>query len=223
MTTNILLASQSPRRRELIKLVGLPFSMTSADVDESSITHPNPAINAVKTAELKAKTIANQITTHSPTIIIAADTIVALDSQMLGKPKNATEAKQMLLALCGRTHEVHTGMVVIDTRSGERIEGVHTAVVTMRPYTEKEMDSYILTGDPLDKAGAYAIQHSQFAPVKHLQGCYLGVMGLSICHLLQILAQLKITAAPNLNALHNAHQIYPCPYLSNNKLNAPYL
>jgi MAF protein len=184
----------------------------SANVDESSITEPNPAINVVKTAELKAQTIAAQIQPPtSPTIIVAADTTVALDNKMLGKPRDAAEAKHMLLALCARTHAVHTGMVLLDMRSGKMVEEVHTAVVTMRPYTDKEIIDYIATNDPLDKAGAYAIQHCQFRPVSDLKGCYLGVMGLSICHLNQMLIKLNIVPPIDHTYLKKAHQTFPCP------------
>lgn len=212
MTTHLLLASQSPRRRELIKLVGLPFSAISANVNESTITEPDPANNAVKTAELKAKTIFAKIPPPSHrTIIVAADTIVALNKQMLGKPKNDNDAWHMLHVLRNRQHDVHTGMVLIDTRSGKMIEGVHTAVVTMRPYTDTEINTYIGTGDPRDKAGAYAIQHPQFKPVNHLDGCYLAVVGLSICHLLQMLTQLDVLTSPDLSTLDKAHQATHCP------------
>ncbi len=214
MTIHLLLASQSPRRRHLLKLIGLPFSAISADVDESTITDPEPTINVVKTAELKARAIACQISSPiQPTIIIAADTTVALDQQMLGKPHDIADAKRMLLALRNRTHEVHTGMVLIDMRDGEIITGVHTAVVTMRAYTNKEINTYLATGDSLDKAGAYAIQHPQFNPVSHLQGCYLGVMGISICHLLQMLTQRNISPPTNLTALRHAHPNMTCPLL----------
>ncbi|MCB8942911.1 MAG: septum formation protein Maf [Ardenticatenaceae bacterium] len=211
MTVHLILASQSPRRRELIKLLGLPFSAISANVNEDSITDPNPAVNVIKTAELKAQTIAAQIQPTNPSIIIAADTTVALDNEMLGKPQNTADAERMLLTLRGRTHEVYTGTILVDMRSGEMVKGVCTAVVTMRPYTKEEINTYIATGDPLDKAGAYAIQHPQFSPVAHLNGCYLGVVGLSICHLLQLLNQLNICTKPNLATLHAAHQTTPCP------------
>jgi MAF protein len=216
MTPHLLLASQSPRRRQLIQLVGYPFSAISADVDESSVTHPEPAHNVVQTAELKAQTTATRIKSQTETtIIVAADTTVALEQQMLGKPADEAEAFRTLSALRGRTHKVHTGVVLREVRSGRMIKGVHTAVVTMRTYSDEEIAAYIATGDPLDKAGAYAIQHPQFQPVSHLEGCYLGVMGLSLCHLIELLAQFGVKRVADLSAIHQAHQGYPCPIFAN--------
>lgn len=215
MKPHLLLASQSPRRRQLIQLVGFPFTAITADVNESSVIVPDPALNAIQTAELKAQAIAAQHKSQpDATIIVAADTIVALGQQMLGKPTDSANAFQMLSALRGRTHAVHTGVVLLEVDSGRVVKGVHTAVVTMRSYSDEEIATYIATGDPLDKAGAYAIQHPQFQPVSHLEGCYLGVMGLSICHLIGLLTQLGIVRAADLLALRLAHQGYACPILA---------
>lgn len=211
----LILASQSPRRQALIQLVGYPYWSMVAGVDESSVTHPDPAVNVVETAQLKARTIAgragNDKTAGNRTLIVAADTTVALDGTMLGKPADPAEARQMLQALRDRTHEVHTGLVVVDLAGKRDVSGVHTAVVTMRDYSEREVEAYVASGDPLDKAGAYAIQHPTFRPVARLDGCYLGVMGLSVCHLLQCLIELDVPVAADLAALEQAHQGYPCP------------
>jgi MAF protein len=196
----------------LIQLLGHPVTVTSANVDEDSVTHPDPAVNVVQTADLKAMTIAAQTPPQTErTIILTADTTVALDEQMLNKPANAAEAIDMLNDLRDRTHEVHTGVVLLDAASGEKVTGVHTAVVTMRPYTDAEIAAYVATGDPLDKAGAYAIQHPIFRPVARLDGCYLGVMGLSLCHLLHLLRPWEVAMLADLTAVHQAHQHYPCP------------
>ena len=211
MNPHLLLASQSPRRRQLIQLIGYPFTAISADVDESSVTQPDPALNAIETAELKAQAATQLENANETTVIVAADTIVALGRQMLGKPTDEAEAFQMLSALRGRTHEVHTGVVLLEMGSGRLVKGVHTAVVTMRPYSDEEIAAYVATGDPLYKAGAYAIQHPQFQTVSHLEGCYLGVMGLSICYLVELLTQLGLTKVADLSAIHQAHQGYPCP------------
>lgn len=212
-----VLASQSPRRRELIGLCGYPFDTMAADVDENSVSDPDPVQDCIQTARLKAEAILNQIDLprQERTIIIAADTIVALDGQILGKPRDATDARQMLTTLRGRTHDVHTGVMIIDVDSGQEVLGSHTAVVKMRRYTDQEMSAYIATGDPLDKAGAYAIQHPIFKPVEHLNGCYLGVMGLSICHLLQLLRQIDLPFQAELASLDTAHQHYKCPLYDN--------
>jgi len=185
--TTLILASASPRRRELMTLLGLPFTIQVADVDEKSITHPDPAINVLETARLKAETIAQ--TAPPESIIVAADTTVALDGQMLNKPADVVEAREMLRRLRGRVHQVHTGVVLLAVGSGQRVTDVASVDVPMRTYSEAEIEAYIASGDPMDKAGAYAIQHPQFQPVLALQDCYAGVMGLPLCHLARGLRQ----------------------------------
>ena len=213
LMARFVLASQSPRRQELLKLCGYPFVTRAAKVDENSVSHPNPAQDCIQTAQLKASAVLEQIVVPEAgrNIVIAADTTVALDGKMMGKPADAEDARRMLVALRDRTHEVHTGVVIVDLDSGIELLDSHTAVVTMRPYTDKEIIDYIATGDPLDKAGAYAIQNQEFKPVAKLVGCYLGVMGLSICHLLQMLDELDLPARSRMALLHAAHQQYSCP------------
>ena len=209
-----ILASQSPRRQSLIQLLGYPFLVKAADVDEASITHPDPAVNVVETAVLKANTIAQQMQPANQ-IIIAADTTVALAGELLGKPRNDNEATAMLQALRNREHEVHTGVVLLDLRNGRRVERVTTAVVTMRNYTDEEIATYVASGDPMDKAGAYAIQHPLFKPVAQLDGCYTAVVGLSVCELILALDELDILRIANLMAVRQSHQVanlyFPCP------------
>ena len=211
-----ILASQSPRRRDLLSLCGYPFQVMVSAVDEAIVDHPNPAENSLQTAQLKAQAIVNRLpkTESKRVIIVAADTTVALDGQMLGKPADAAEATSMLKALRDRDHQVHTGMALVDPAAGKEATAVHTASVTMRSYTDHEIERYIASGDPMDKAGAYAIQHPQFRPVTSLDGCYLGVMGLSVCQLLQLLGQLDVPLMADLDALAKAHDHYPCSLLS---------
>lgn len=209
----LILASQSPRRRALLGALGYPFEAISADVDESQVTVPSPALNVVGTARLKAAAMAERLRDkpgYENVVIVAADTTVALDERMLGKPSDAAEARQMLAALRNRTHEVHTGAVLLELATGREVSGVNTAVVFMRDYTDAEIDAYVAGGDPLDKAGAYAIQHPGFRPVAHLDGCFTGVMGLSLCHLAQLMAQLGLPDRADLTAVRQAHQDYPC-------------
>ena len=209
----LILASQSPRRRELIKLLGYPVRVMSADVDESLVTEPDPAINVIGTARLKAVKIAEQWRQSSgngDVVILAADTTVALAGNMLGKPVDTADARHMLKALRNRSHEVHTGVVLMALGMEREVSGVNTAVVTMRDYSETEIETYIASGDPMDKAGAYAIQHPAFRPVARLDGCFTGVMGLSVCHLLHLFAQLDLTMQADLTAVTTAHQQFPC-------------
>ncbi len=221
MQTHFILASQSPRRRELIQLLGFPFQVMVADVDEDSITTPDPIRNVVQTAQLKSNKILALLDTAvlpPHTMILAADTTVAFASEMLNKPADGGEAKHMLQRLRGKEHEVHTGFVLLEPESGREWHGVSTAVVTMRAYNEAEIDAYVGTGDPLDKAGAYAIQHPQFRPVAHLQGCYCNVMGLPICELIMALSNFLAPDASWLaqidwTTVQKAHLHYPCPSL----------
>lgn len=213
----LILASQSPRRRELIGLLGYPFQAVSADVDENLVTDPDPAVNVVGTARLKAVAIVEQMRLEGKvpdSIIVAADTIVALDGVMLGKPVDATDARRMLRVLRGRTHDVHTGAVLLDLKTGREVSGVNTAVVTMRSYSDTEIDAYIASGDPMDKAGAYAIQARDFRPVAALAGCFTGVMGLSVCHLLELFSEMGLTLRADLTAVAAAHQQFTCTLLA---------
>lgn len=219
MNIQFILASQSPRRRELLQLLGIPFQIMVANADEDSISVPEPALNVVQTAQLKSAKIAASLQpNHPPTIILAADTTVAHAGEMLNKPGNVEESWQMLRRLRNTKHEVHTGMVLLDPRNKREWRGVSTAVVTMRPYTDAEIETYIATGDPFDKAGGYAIQHPQFRPVAHLQGCYCNVMGLPVCDLIVALEQFlgadsDILANIDFTAVNQAHLHYPCPSL----------
>ena len=209
----LILVSQSPRRRALVQLLGYPVQFAQADVDESLVTHPNPAINAMQTAQLKANAVRAmyaQQADHQRDVVLTADTIVALDEEMLGKPVDAKDATRMLQALRGRTHTVHTGFSLIDLATGAERHDVHTAIVTMRSYTDGEIVDYVASGDPLDKAGGYAIQHPLFRPVAKVDGCYLGVMGLSLCHLILTLRDWNIAVPVDLTAVASAHDQYPC-------------
>lgn len=219
MTLNLILASQSPRRCELLQLLGIPFTATAANADENSITEPDPAINVVQTARLKADLIANRLENlQAGTLILAADTTVAYGNKMLNKPANDEEAWQMLQRLRNKSHAVHTGVVLLEL-AGRRVwQGVSTAVVTMRNFSDAEIEAYVTSGDPLDKAGAYAIQHPIFRPVAQLRGCYCNVMGLPICDL--IIALEKFVEATSftrnqvdLTAVEQAHHHYACPTL----------
>ncbi len=216
MKSTLVLASQSPRRRALINLLGCPVTAVTAEVDEMAVTTADPAQNAIDTARLKADAILAQWGEQGPpvqpAVLVAADTNVAWGQTLLGKPENGKTAAQMLRQLRQQQHMVHSGMVVIDMTNGRTLHDVSSATVTMRDYSDAEIAAYVATGDPFDKAGAYAIQHPVFQPVESLSGCYLAVMGLSICHLAQLLHQLNVPLAIDVAQLHLAHKGFPCPY-----------
>jgi MAF protein len=216
----LILASGSPRRRELIRLLNYPCRVIVSNVDEEAIIAVNPAAYVLETARQKAAAVTHTLTTDntsSPadqrTVIIAADTTVALDGEILGKPANAAEGRRMLRRLRGRDHVVHTGLVVTEPARGTTIAEVDSATVTMRSYSDEEIEAYLASGHPFDKAGAYGIQHPLFRPVATLQGCYLTVVGLSICHLVGLLQRLDIPPRLDTAALLATHDNHDCPLL----------
>ena len=185
---DIVLASQSPRRRELLERLGLPFRTLVPDIDERMDRPLPPAeLVAVISAE---KARAAQALAGPEAIVIAADTVVALDGAVLGKPAGGADAARMLSALAGRTHHVYTGLTVL---RGERVRTVsEETAVTFRPLTEREIAAYVRTGEPLDKAGAYGIQGYGALLVEGIQGDYYNVMGLPVCRLGLLLGELGV-------------------------------
>lgn len=183
----LILASASPRRREFLRLLGIPFRVCPASVDESPLPAESPEDLVVRLSRLKAEAVARA----ESGLILAADTIVVLDGHILGKPRDADEARAMLRALRGRRHRVHTAVTLISNAHAP-ISLLDTAHVLMRAYTDAEIDAYIATGAPLDKAGAYAIQDVTFAPVARVDGCLATVMGLPIRRLLPLLERFGV-------------------------------
>lgn len=185
----IILGSGSPRRRQLIERLGLDaVIMRTADVDEESVSAPTPAGDALTTARLKISAIVAELVGEGEKdfVVIGVDTNVALGQQLLQKPQDEAEAMQMLQALRGTVHQVHTG-IVVRRFDGAEVAAVSTSNVFMRNYSDQEIIDYIATGDPMDKAGAYAIQHPIFAPVERWEGCYAGIMGLCLSTTAQLL------------------------------------
>ncbi len=187
---SLLLASRSPRRRELVALLGLPFDVTTADVPEDPLADESPA--QVVTRLSQAKAYANSNATAVAAIIVACDTVVALDGEILGKPRDGVEATEMLRRLRGRDHAVYSAVTLLEPATGRTSTEVAKTQLVMRTYTDAEMAAYVASGDPLDKAGAYAIQHPGFHPVASLRGCYANVVGLPLCHLTRGLRSLGV-------------------------------
>ena len=207
--TRFLLASGSPRRRELFGLFGWPFDVTSANVDESPHNSETPAQMVVRLARSKASVAAARLSDEA--IIIASDTAVSLDGMPLGKPRDAMEAECMLRALRGRSHQVHTGIALFDTRIGQTQSDIATTDVSMRRYSDDEIAAYIASGDPMDKAGAYAIQHKDFHPADNLRGCFANVMGLPLCHLARLFRAVDIEPNVSVPTVCQTHIKYACP------------
>ncbi len=205
----LVLASNSPRRRELLALGGWMFHTRPAEVDESQRPGEAPGTYVLRLAESKARTCA--ATAHAGLTILAADTAVVDGKAVLGKPKDMAEAVAMLRQLRGRTHQVYTGIAVMSMSGGNLGTDLCVTDVPMRAYGVEEMDAYVATGDPLDKAGAYAIQHPKFHPVKKMTGCYASVMGLPLCHLTRTLRPLDITPRTDIPAECQSSLNYTCP------------
>ncbi len=186
----LLLASQSPRRRELLALLGLPFETAAPDVDEAPQAGESPAALAARLSQAKVWVCARQARTDDATdhtIIVACDTIVAHEGQVLGKPRDKDEAAEMLHRLRGYPHSVYTAVTLLEKTTARVLTDVAETQVIMRAYTDDELAAYVASGDPMDKAGAYAIQHPGFHPASEVQGCYANVMGLPLCHLTRCL------------------------------------
>ncbi len=175
-TPRLILASTSPRRRELVMRLGLPFELIAVDVDESASMHESPEDMVRRLSRAKAE---QAVGAHPDAIIVAADTIGAIDDTILGKPQDADDAARMLRQLRGRAHIVYSGVVV--ARGERSVQQIATTTVWMRDYSDAEIAAYVATGDPLDKAASYAIQHPIFQPVARIDGCYANVMGLPLC------------------------------------------
>ena len=207
--TRLILASNSPRRRELLNLGGWEYDIRPAHVEETPRQGEKPAGYVGRLAQEKARTCARSA--HPGETIIAADTTVVLDGDILGKPADEQEAAAMLRRLRGRSHQVCTGIVVLDVDTGACIPDLCVTSVPMRDYTEEELLAYAASGDPLDKAGAYAIQHAGFHPVEKLAGCYANVVGLPLCHLERMLRRLGLPAQSALPQACQAALGYQCP------------
>ena len=211
--TNILiLASNSPRRKQLLSLGGWTFNIAVANVDESQNPGEDPGEYVLRLAESKAHKSAQNVPTES--IVIAADTSVVDAGDILGKPVDEEDATRMLKRLRGHTHQVYTGLAVLRVSDNYIQTDLSVTDVPMRDYSNEEIDAYVQTGDPLDKAGAYAIQHQGFNPVEKMKGCYASVMGLQLCRLTYLLDQLDITPNSEVGIKCQAELRYDCPISS---------
>jgi len=207
--TEFVLASNSPRRKVLLSLAGIPFRVQAADVNEDPLKDEEPRAYVTRLAREKSAVVAR--TTKGDAIVLAADTTVVLDGQILAKPADADEARQMLLRQRGRSHVVYTAISIRRTTDGAELTDLATTEVPMRNYSDGELERYVASGDPLDKAGAYAIQNAEFHPVENLTGCYANVVGLPLCHLQRTLAKWDVHFDVNLSAACQQHLNYDCP------------
>ena len=183
---NIILASGSQRRREIIEALDAAVEIVPSGIDERPASHDEQAEDYVASiAASKASAVAAN--GHSGALVIGADTSVVLDELVLGKPEDEAEAWAMLTALRGRSHRVVTAVTV--ARDGMATSSVTSSDVAMREYSDAEIEAFIESGEPFDKAGGYAIQDGGFAPVSALTGCYLNVVGFPLCEVMRLMTE----------------------------------
>jgi septum formation protein len=192
----LVLASASPRRRALLARLGVAFAVVPSDVDETLPPDLPPDHGATELARRKARAVAARLGgTGVPAVVLAADTLVVLDGQPFGKPASRTDARRMLRALRGRTHEVVTGLAVVETATGHETVEMVVSRVHMREFGDAELEAYLLSGEPDDKAGAYAVQGVGGRLVARVEGCYTNVVGLPVRTTARLLRLAGLTVA----------------------------
>jgi septum formation protein len=184
----LILASASPRRAEILRDAGFEFAVLSSAVDETPLPNEDAHVLVQRLADAKAELVAARAV--GPAIVIAADTVVLLDGQILGKPRSPENARHMLEQLSGRTHSVLTGVSLVRLPDMERRQFTESTLVHFRPVTEEELAEYLSTEEPYDKAGAYAIQGLAGRFIPRIEGCYFNVVGLPLSRVVSELQSL---------------------------------
>jgi septum formation protein len=192
----IVLASTSPRRKELLQKTGLPFIVDPGDYEEDMTLKLKPIDLAKVLSQGKAESVVKR---HKDAIIIGADTFVAHAGQVLGKPHTPKRAMAMLKELSGKAHYIVTGFTIIDTKTGRKVSRAVTAKIYFKKINAQEISKYVGTGEPLEKAGAYAIQERGSAFIKKIEGDFFGAMGLPIFELVKELKSFGVDTVANWN------------------------
>ena len=193
----LTLASASPRRRQLLQALGMDFRVQPSSVPEEPEPSESPIDLVRRLALAKARAVAADV---SEGLVIGADSVVVHQGDILGKPATLEEARGMLARLRGNTHQVFSGVAVVDAATGEHRLASETTPVLMREYSDAEIEDYIGSGSPMDKAGAYGVQDADFHPASSVQGCYSNVVGLPLCTLLDVLREMGYEATPKVPA-----------------------
>jgi septum formation protein len=187
----LILASSSPRRAEILRDAGIAFEICATHIDEAALPGEAARAMVARLAEAKARAAAAQLDAGSrECIIVGADTTVELDGEILGKPSDSAHAREMLAKLGGRTHNVLTGIFLLRLPGNATRTAVENSAVTFAPLDAKEIDAYVATGEPLGKAGAYAIQGIAGRYISKIEGCYFNVVGLPLARLYALLREL---------------------------------
>ena len=188
MTTKLILASASPRRAEILRNAGYAFAVVSSAIDETPIPGESAEAMVARLADAKAELVAAR--SVGPAIVVAADTAVLIGAQILGKPRTTEDARQMLYMLSGMTHSVVTGVTLIRLPDAETRSFVESTLVHFAAMTAEEIEEYLATGEPFDKAGGYAIQGRAGRFIPRIEGCYFNVVGLPLARLARELREL---------------------------------
>jgi septum formation protein len=186
----LILASASPRRAQILAAAGIPFETRATNIDEARGPGESPEIMAERLAGAKAEAVAQKLDASESAIVLGADTVVVADAQVLGKPLSKAVAREMLLSLRGREHQVITGFTAVRVPGGALKKGHEVTRVWIAPMTDEEVNAYVETGEPLDKAGAYAIQGIAGRYIPRIEGCYFNVVGLPLARIWQVLTSL---------------------------------
>ena len=207
---HLILASTSPRRQELLALGKVAFDIARVEVDEDPRRNEMPRDYVLRLASDKGNAARAEVSDRTA-IIISADSTIALDGAIIGKPSGGDEATSILLSLRSRTHLAYSGVALTKVSDGSQLTDVAITEVPMRDYSDREIRDYVESGDPLDKAGAYAIQNAEFHPVDSMSGCMANVIGLPLCHLQRNLRKLGASFENDIAAKCQSHLRYECP------------
>ena len=188
--SRIILASASPRRQELLAQVGIEFDVMPSNVEESPLDGETPPEHATRLAAEKARDVAGRVEKDAARWVIGSDTIVVIDGVVLGKPEDKEDAARMLRQLSGREHRVMTGYCIVNSATGEELDGVAETKVKVKPLIDDEIEGYVSSGEPMDKAGAYAIQGLGAFMIEEIHGSYSNVVGLPVCQVVEDLERL---------------------------------
>ena len=186
----IVLASSSPRRAEILRNAGIAFEIRATQIDETALVGEPAHAMVARLAEAKARAAEATMDSARECIIVGADTVVEVDGEILGKPRDSSQAREMLAKLSRRTHHVLTGLFLLRLPGGGTRAAVENSAVTFAPLSEKEIDVYVATGEPLGKAGAYAIQGVAGRYIRRIEGCYFNIVGLPLARLYASLREL---------------------------------
>jgi septum formation protein len=201
---HFILASSSPRRKNLLELLGIPFEVVPARIDEKPLDREEPEAFVLRMARAKAREVSAM---HAGSWTLGADTIVVLDGRMMGKPGNETEAVDMLMALSGRDHLVLSGVALVNDAAGCRADGMARTTVTFRGFRRAEAEAYVRTGEPMDKAGAYGAQGIGALLIERVEGSYSNVVGLPLALVLSMLEKANVIVPSRAGGMYTLSKV----------------